>query len=103
MGYGVDDLLLVRLVCLIRMGFCGYVFCLRYDDASFEGVFWVAPDLLRRLIPQALMRRYSGICYDARDPCPRCGSERIVGFGWLERTFCIVIAEGGFRDVVVRV
>jgi len=62
-----------------------------------------APDLLRRLIPQALMRRYSGLCYDAHGPCPRCGSERVIGFGWLERTFCIVITEGGFRDVNVRV
>jgi hypothetical protein len=62
-----------------------------------------APDLLRRLIPQALMRRYSGLCYDAHGPCPSCGSERVIGFGWLERTFCIVITENGFRDVNVRV
>jgi len=48
------------------------------------------PDVLRRLIPQALMKRYSDVYYDAHGPCPRCGSERVVGFGWIEKTFRIV-------------
>lgn len=62
-----------------------------------------ASDGLSRLIPQALMKRYSDVRFDGYTLCPRCHFDHVVGFGWVKKVFCTIIAEGGFRDVEVYV
>jgi hypothetical protein len=41
--------------------------------------------------------------YDGHGSCPHCGFDHVVGFGWMERTYCTIITEKGFTDVNVRV
>ncbi len=61
----------------------------------------LTPDLLKRLIPEALIMKYDGMVYDERRPCPRCSCEESMRNDMKEKTFCTVITDDGFRDVRV--
>lgn len=63
----------------------------------------LTPDILKRLIPESLAKKYDGIAFDEPKPCPRCSCVGSMRNDMKEKTFCTVITDDGFRDVRVRV
>jgi rubredoxin len=62
-----------------------------------------APDVLKRLIPEALAMKYSGMVYDGARPCPKCGCEDVTRYDMADRTLCTTIVDGSFRPIGVQV
>jgi hypothetical protein len=62
-----------------------------------------SPDILKKLIPEALAMRYHGMVYDETRPCPRCGRRDVTRYDMKGRTFCTAIVDGSFRPVDVKV
>lgn len=63
----------------------------------------MSPDLLKRLIPEALAIRYEGMVYDESRPCPECGCEEVIRHDMDERVFCITIVDDGFKPIKIQV
>jgi len=62
-----------------------------------------SPDILKRLIPEALAIKYGGMVYDEARPCPGCGCEDATRYDMDDRIFCTTIVDGSFRPINVRV
>ena len=63
----------------------------------------LTPDILKRLVPEALTMKYDGMVYDEPRPCPRCSCEDSMRHEMKEKTFCTVITDEGFKGVRVGV
>src|SRR5712691_8245265 len=62
-----------------------------------------SPDVLKRLIPEALAIKYQGMVYDEARPCPECGCEDVTRYDTRERTFCMTIVDDSFKRIDVGV
>jgi rubredoxin len=62
-----------------------------------------SPDILKKLIPEALAIKYQGLVYDEARPCPRCGCEAVTRYDMEDRTFCTTIVDGSFEPIDARV
>lgn len=62
-----------------------------------------SPDVLKRLIPEALAMKYRGMVYDGERPCPKCGCEDVTRYDMADRTLCTTIVDGSFRPIDVQV
>jgi rubredoxin len=62
-----------------------------------------SPDVLKKLIPEALAINYQGMVYDEAKPCPECRCEDVTRYDMRGRTFCTTIVDGSFRPIGVGV
>jgi len=62
-----------------------------------------SPDILKKLIPEALAIKYRGMVYDEARPCPECGCEDITRYDMEDRVFCTTIVDGSFKPISVKV
>ncbi len=62
-----------------------------------------SPDVLKKIIPEALAMKYQGMVYDESRPCPRCRCEDSTRYDMEDRTFCTTIVDGSFKQIDVGV
>lgn len=62
-----------------------------------------SPDILKRLIPEALAMKYQGMVYDEVTPCPECRCKDVTRYDMKDRMFCTTIVDGSFKPIDVKV